>query len=89
MSDIISEISKNMIERYSNRYNKMGYDVKTLGWGTSDQQIFRFSEALKGIDFTNIKTVLDIGCGFGDLLAIMISKGIQLNKYTVWDINPD
>jgi len=89
MSDIISEISKNMIERYSNRYNKMGYDVKTLGWGTSDQQTFRFNEALKGIDFMNIKTVLDIGCGFGDLLAIMISKSIQLNKYTGWDINPD
>jgi SAM-dependent methyltransferase len=89
MSDIINEISKDMVERYSNRYKKLGYDVKTLGWGTSEQQTFRFNEALKGIDFTNIKTVLDIGCGFGDLLAITIAKGIQLNKYTGWDINPD
>jgi SAM-dependent methyltransferase len=89
MSDSISEISKNMIERYSNRYNKMGYDVKTLGWGNIEQQKFRFNEALDGIDFTNIKTVLDIGCGFGDLLAAIIGKGIQLNKYIGWDVNPD
>src|SRR4051812_39236310 len=78
-----------MIERYSNRYNKMGYDVKTLGWGTLEQQKFRFNEALNGTDFTNIKSVLDIGCGFGDLLAVMINKGIQLNKYIGWDVNPD
>jgi len=89
MPDIISEISKDMIERYSNRYNQMGYDVKTLGWGSLEQQTVRFNEALNGIDFTNIKTVLDIGCGFGDLLAIMIHKGIQLNKYIGWDVNPD
>jgi len=87
--DIISEISKDMIERYSNRYNKMGYDVKTLGWGTLEQQTFRFNEALNGIDFTNIKSVLDIGSGFGDLLAVMSNKGIELNKYIGWDVNPD
>ncbi len=67
----------------------MGYDVKTLGWGTTEQQLFRFNEALNGIDFTNIKSVLDIGCGFGDLLAMMIDWNVQLDKYIGWDINPD
>jgi SAM-dependent methyltransferase len=87
MTDVISEISKNMIERYSNRYNKLGYDAKTLGWGNTEQQIFRFNEVLNEIDFTDIKTVLDIGCGFGDLLSVIIGRGIQLNKYLGWDIN--
>lgn len=89
MPDTINEISKEMIERYSNRYNKMGYDVKTLGWGTSEQQMLRFNEALNEIDFTDIRTVLDIGCGFGDLLATIIGRGIQLDKYIGWDVNPD
>lgn len=89
MSDILRDISKDMIERYSNRYTQMGYNVKTLGWGTLEQQTFRFNEVLKGIDFTNIKSVLDIGCGFGDLLAAIIDKDLQLNKYIGWDVNPD
>jgi hypothetical protein len=33
MKEKLKNISSNMIKRYSDRYNKLGYDVKTLGWG--------------------------------------------------------
>jgi hypothetical protein len=68
MDKIIHDISERMVTRYSDRYKKLGYDVKTLGWGSKEQQLARFEQTVKGdgeIDFT-AKTILDIGCGFGD-----------------------
>lgn len=88
MLNSIDKISEQMVERYSTRYSKMGYDVKTLGWGSLDQQQYRFSQALKDINLDN-KTLLDIGCGFGDLLAMCIANNNKLNKYIGWDINND
>lgn len=46
-------------------------DVKTLGWGSSESQRQRFDKLLSIIPNKDIngKTVLDVGCGFGDLLT--------------------
>ena len=89
MSNPLEEISKSMIERYSNRYNKMGYDVKTLGWGSSEQQEFRFRQAINSINFDQPKSILDIGCGFGDLFALLLADKKPIKKFIGWDINPD
>ena len=35
-----------MVERYSNRLNILGYDVKTLGWGSVEQQEYRFAQTI-------------------------------------------
>jgi len=89
MDDIIDDISKGMISRYSERYKKLGYDVKTLGWGTKEQQNYRFSQVLKGdVDFTDRK-VLDIGCGFGDLGSFLLANNVDFKEYVGWDLNPD
>jgi predicted alpha/beta hydrolase len=56
------KIYEETVERYSNRYKKLGYDVKTLGWGSVEQQEYRFSQTLD-IDFKD-KSIVDIGCGF-------------------------
>lgn len=89
MNSSLEEISKAMIERYSTRYNDMGYDAKTLGWGSKEQQEFRFREAISFINFDRPKSVLDIGCGFGDLLALLIAEKKSISKFIGWDINPD
>lgn len=89
MTNRIEEISKSMIERYSNRYNQMGYDVKTLGWGSREQQEYRFRQAIDSINFNQSKSILDIGCGFGDLFALLIADKKPVSKFTGWDINPD
>lgn len=78
-----------MIERYSKRYNEMGYDVKTLGWGNVEQQRYRFLQAISGVTITEKSSVLDIGCGFGDLLSTIQECGISPLSYKGWDINPD
>lgn len=84
----LSQISKNTIERYSHRYIDFGRDIKTLGWGSVDQQEYRFDRTVESADFSN-KSILDIGCGFGDYKTFLQSKSIGFSSYTGCDINPD
>jgi 2-polyprenyl-3-methyl-5-hydroxy-6-metoxy-1,4-benzoquinol methylase len=65
---------RKMVERYSCRYGKFGYDPKSLGWERGNQEI-RFEVLTSQYDFRN-KKILDIGCGFGDLNKYLIRKGI-------------
>ena len=92
MKKTFEEISIKMIERYSDRFYKLGKDVKTLGWGSIEQQEYRFSQTLlNGIEF-NEKSILDIGCGFGDYLHFLMRNFNQkeiLGSYSGYDINPD
>jgi SAM-dependent methyltransferase len=89
MINQLDQISESMIARYSGRYAELGYDVKTLGWGSSEQQYYRFKQAIDHISFNNPKSILDIGCGFGDFLALLIAESKPLKEYYGWDINPD
>jgi len=84
----LNELMASVIHRYSARFNKLGSDVRTLGWGNKDQQYFRFKQALRIQNFNN-KSILDIGCGFGDFYYACMESGINISHYTGWDINPD
>ena len=89
MKQKLENISANMVKRYSDRYNKLGYDVKTLGWGSKAQQYHRFENALNsGLDLEN-KSILDIGCGFGYFFIYLKNKKINFSHYTGADINSD
>ncbi len=86
---LLRQISKQTIERYSNRYHSLRYDIRTLGWGTVEQQQHRFEQTLQGgVNFSN-RAVLDIGCGFGDYLSFLTRHRIRFDKYIGLDINPD
>ncbi len=88
-SDKKQKLNERMIERYSSRYRMMGYDVRTLGWGSVEQQIYRFSQTLQSnFDFAN-KRIVDIGCGFRDYAAFLLSNRIEFESYLCVDINPD
>jgi len=86
--DTISELMLAVVGRYSSRFNQLGNDVKTLGWGNKQQQAFRFLQAFRAVDFSG-KSVLDIGCGFGDFLSVCIDNNLEISNYEGWDINPD
>ena len=77
---------KATIERYNRRLEVYGYDPRTLGWLKGRQPI-RF-EALSQIGDLNNSSILDVGCGFGDLYGFLIKKGLTI-KYTGHDINPE
>jgi len=84
--DKIKKISENTIERYSSRYKKLGRNVKSLGWGSVEQQHYRFGRVLKFVECHN-RSILDIGCGFGDFYSFMKLNNITPLEYTGWDIN--
>ena len=56
---------RSTIDRYDARYAEFGYDPKTLGWDKGKQEL-RFEVLTSQYDFAE-RTVVDIGCGFGDL----------------------
>jgi SAM-dependent methyltransferase len=82
----IKEVSKQTLERYSERYRQMGKDIKTLGWGTIEQQLYRFQQTLQATDFHD-KSILDIGCGFADYCFYLQDQNLQIKSYVGWDIN--
>ena len=82
----IQVISGQTIKRYTDRYNIYRHEIKTLGWGSQEMQEYRFSQLAKYVNMHD-KSLLDIGCGFGDLFNYLEKHDVLLNKYIGWDIN--
>lgn len=55
---------------YNGRYDKYGRDVRTVGWGSPRDQWLRFEVLFRGLDPRG-KTILDVGCGLGDLVPFL------------------
>lgn len=87
-SGAIREISANTVSRYSARYDRLGYDVKSLGWGSVEQQRYRFEQTLTYPELFSGRSVLDIGCGFGDYLDFLDESAFPIQDYLGLDINP-
>lgn len=74
------------VEKYQNAYKEYGYSPKTLGWDKGRQDI-RFEVLLSFFDYDE-KSILDIGCGFGDLNRILSLNGSNY-RYTGIDLVED
>lgn len=55
---------------YNKRFDQHGRDIKTVGWGSEQSQRLRFEVLLRGLDPKG-KTILDVGCGLGDLIPFL------------------
>ena len=75
-----------VIDRYTSKFNEFGYSQKTLGWDKGKQDI-RFDILTSLWDFEN-KSVLDIGCGFGDLYQFLNNKFNNIKYYHGIDLVP-
>lgn len=71
----LSDLDKNtVIERYTGRYRTYGHHPKTLGWDKGKQPL-RFSILSDIIEPSPDNfSLLDIGCGFGDLYTYLCNK---------------
>ena len=69
---------------WNNRIEKFGNSFEVVGW-TEESQRRRF-EAILQLGELSGSTLLDVGCGRGDLLNFLTSKGIDL-AYTGYDLN--
>ena len=66
-----SKKHENIVKKfYSSRYNLLGNQIRSVGWGSKKNQNLRFKILLKNIN-VNKKKILDFGCGFGDLYSFL------------------
>jgi len=73
-----------IISLYESRYNELGYNIQTVGWGSAESQQLRF-KILADITDLNNSSICDIGCGFGDLYPYLI-KYFSNISYTGIDL---
>jgi SAM-dependent methyltransferase len=69
---------------YADKVRRYGYDHRGLGFRTRSAQERRF-EALLALGELDGRSVLDVGCGFGDFLAFLDGRGIRA-RYTGLDV---
>lgn len=78
--------NQEIVDQYSRRLARYGHDPRTLGWHKG-RQLLRF-EILLSMWNLDGASLLDFGCGFGDLYGFLRSKHVCLD-YEGIDINPD
>jgi len=77
-----------IIQHYNKLYSKYGYSHKSIGWGKK-RHYLRYYILLSEFELDN-KSLLDFGCGFGDLYRYVIEnfygidyEGIDINQNLV------
>ena len=69
---------------YEDKVRQYGYDHRGLGYRSRSAQEKRF-EALLALGAFDGRSLLDVGCGFGDFLEFLHARGIE-PRYTGLDI---
>lgn len=82
------EEQQRTVERYAERLQRHGAVVQALGWRDQAQQELRFRVMADGLRNIANASVLDIGCGFGDLYDYLAGRAAGL-RYVGCDISPD
>jgi SAM-dependent methyltransferase len=59
-----------IVRLYETRYDAQGRCHETVGWGSRADQILRFKMLLRGLRPKG-KSILDVGCGLGDLVPFL------------------
>lgn len=78
-------ISNKQLEYYKKKYQQHGASVRTLTWNTLVSQQHRF-DILVSIGDLQDCSILDVGCGFGDLYKYLKNKNISISDYVGCDI---
>ena len=72
---------------YQETFKDWGHSVDALSWEDEQKQVLRF-EILSSIIPKSSGSVLDIGCGFGDLYQFLQTHGQGAVAYTGIDLMP-
>lgn len=72
---------------YKKSFDKFGDDPRSLQWNSRESAEIRYKQLVEDIDFHN-KTVLDVGCGFGDIISFIKAKSKEF-YYTGVDVVPE
>lgn len=71
---------------YDSRVDLYGYDPRSVGWKSTEQQMLRFKKLL---EFTTCRSmsVMDLGCGFADLLDYLDNRKMNPSSYVGIEIS--
>jgi SAM-dependent methyltransferase len=78
---------KNKIQGYQKAFSKYGVGPKALQWASAKAANVRYEQILKDLDL-NGKSILDVGCGFGDIIDLVQKKAKNFS-YTGIDVVPE
>lgn len=89
MSEMLNKTSFEQITRafYQKKWLQYGPRVESVGWNDAKKQKRRFEVLCDVGDIVN-SSVLDAGCGFGDLYGFLRESGIAA-QYTGVDAQPE
>ena len=76
-----------ILHLYNESLREHGLTPRGITWGSRQSQDVRFA-ALCGVGDLGGKSVLDFGCGFGDLYGYFQERGTKPATYLGVDINP-
>jgi len=76
------------IKLYKEKNQQYGHGAPENLWRRKESQVRRFKKFLDVVDFRN-KTVLDVGCGYGDFYHFLINNGVALKQYIGCDLMPE
>jgi len=77
-------MSEGKIKSYIKSFEKYDGGIRSLQWVSYKAAAVRFVNLVEDIEFNN-KSVLDVGCGFGDLIPFITSRALHF-KYTGIDL---
>ncbi|WP_054031283.1 class I SAM-dependent methyltransferase [Desulfatitalea tepidiphila] len=77
--------TRGIVDYYSRLLNKHGVSPRALDWGSLESQQLRFA-VLADIGRMDGCSLLDVGCGFADLLDFLVSRNWNVH-YTGYDLN--
>jgi len=83
----MKDVSKKIKLSYQKKFSQFGVGPKSLFWGSKGAAHQRFRQFWAEIDFSG-KSVLDVGCGFGEL-GNFLTKRYENVNYTGIDIVPE
>ncbi len=72
---------------YSKSYNKYGTGLQSLQWISYHSQANRMTQLINDLDLHD-KNIIDIGCGFGDLIPHLVSRSENFNYLGVDKYEP-
>lgn len=73
--------------RYKRAFNEYGESPKALRWANYKTAAVRYRQLVADLDIKN-KSILDAGCGMGDILPFLYAKAIDF-EYLGVDIEPN
>jgi SAM-dependent methyltransferase len=79
--------NQRIVNFYSGLVRRYEGDPRALDWGSRDSQALRFS-ILAQVARVEGASVLDVGCGVGDLLEYLRLKEVSVD-YTGYDLTPE